>query len=267
MRTIPKTLFVMASVAALTSGSAMAQETNPDKPWSQADQYYDPAAMDEARKEVQAGSGGMTTSFVMVDRLEAQMTDGEDVLLWDAQGWIGGDIDKFWFKTEGEYGFDEDKVEEAEFQGLWSRAITPYFDVQAGVRYDAKPDDLAHAVLGIQGLAPQWFEIDAAAFLSDEGDLTARIEAENDLLLTQRLILQPRAEIGFSAQDIPEREIGAGVTSLDAGLRLRYEIKREFAPYVGVEWQKKFGETADLVRAAGGDPDRTVFVAGVRLWF
>lgn len=267
MRIITKSLLVMASAAALFSEPAMAQDPAEDKAGSQADQYYDPAEMDRARKETQAAMGGQTTYFLMADRLETQMANGDEVFLWDGQGWIGGDIDKFWFKTEGKYAFAEDKFEEAEFQGLWSHAITPFFDLQAGIRYDAKPDDLVHAVIGIQGLARQWFEIDAAAFLSDEGDVTARIEAENNLLLTQRLILQPRAEIGFSAQDIPERGIGAGITSLDAGLRLRYEIKREFAPYIGVEWQKKFGETADLVRAAGGDADQAVFVAGLRFWF
>jgi len=267
MRMIIETLLVMASAAAFSSSPVMAQDAGSDKSWSQADQYYDPAEMDQARKDTQAAMGGQTTYFLMADRLETQMAHGNEVLLWDGQGWISGDVDKFWFKTEGEYAFAEDKFEEAEFQGLWSHAIGPYYDVQAGVRYDARPDDLVHAVIGVQGLAPQWFEIDAAAFLSDDGDLTARVEAENDLLLTQRLILQLRVEVGFSAQDIPEREIGAGVTSLEAGLRLRYEIKREFAPYIGVEWQKKFSETADRARASGGDPDRAVFVAGLRLWY
>ena len=122
-------------------------------------------------------------------------------------------------------------------------------------------------MIGVQGLAPYWFEIDAAAFVSTQGDITARIEAEYELLLTQRLILQPRAELELSAQDIPELETGSGITSLDAGLRLRYETVREFAPYVGVEWQGHFGDTKDMIKAAGGETDRTVFVIGVRAWY
>lgn len=260
---------VLVSVMAL-SASAYAEDgqtRSGGKPWSQADRYYGAGAMDESRQEVQASHGGSKQLFLMADRLETQFDDGEDVLLWDAQGWYGGDINKLWVKSEGDYSFEHNKIEEAELQALWSRAIAPYFDAQAGVRYDFEPDGLAYGVIGIQGLAPQWWELDAALFVSEEGDVTARIEAENDLLLTQRLILQPRVELGLAAQDVTEREIGSGVSSLDAGLRLRYEFVREFAPYVGVEWQKKFGDTADLVDAAGGNSDHTVFVAGVRLWF
>lgn len=248
-------------------GHQQSQTSSPDKPWSQADQYFDPEEMNKARTQVQAESGGQTNLFLMADRLETQIANGEEVLLWDGQGWYGGDINKLWIKTEGEYSFADDTVEDAEIQALWSRAISPYFDFQAGLRYDIEPDSRAHGVIGLQGLAPQWFEVDAAAFLSDKGDLTARIEAENDLLLTQRLILQPRLEVNFSAQNIPERNTGSGITSLDAGVRLRYEIVREFAPYVGVEWQKSIGKTATLVEAAGGKSEQTVFVAGLRLWF
>jgi len=119
----------------------------------------------------------------------------------------------------------------------------------------------------LQGLAPYWFEVDAAAFLSNEGELTAAIEAEYDLLLTQRLILQPRAEVGFSAQDMPDLETGAGLTGIEAGLRLRYEIVRQFAPYIGVEWTRSLGGTADYARAAGEDVDSTALVFGLRVWF
>ena len=124
-----------------------------------------------------------------------------------------------------------------------------------------------HAVLGLQGLAPYWFEVDGAAFLSTDGDLTARGEAEYDLHLTQRLVLQPRAEVEFSAQDVPERELGSGLTGLDAGVRLRYDIRREFGPYVGIEWQSAFGETRDIVEAAGGEGDEVVFLVGLRTWY
>ena len=193
--------------------------------------------------------------------------DDEEVLVFDGQGWYGGDINKLWIKAEAEYSFEEDELEDAEIQALWSRAIAPYFDVQAGLRYDLEPKGRTHAVIGLQGLAPYWFEVDAAAFVSTEGDVTARIEAEYELLLTQRLILQPRLEAALSAQDIPELQIGSGLTNLDAGLRLRYEVLREFAPYVGVEWQRAIGDTADFIEASGGEKDQTALLVGVRTWF
>ncbi|MEQ9661162.1 MAG: copper resistance protein B [Parasphingopyxis sp.] len=232
-----------------------------------ADTVFAPGTMAEAREQLRREQGGANFTLVSIDRLEAQIAEGEDGYLWEANAWYGGDIDKLWIKSEGEGEFGG-TLEEAEIQALWSHAIDPWFDFQAGIRYDIRPEpDRAHAVLGIQGLAPYFFEVDAAAFLSDEGDLTARIEAEYDQRITQRLILQPRVEIGLSAQDIPELGIGAGVTGLEAGLRLRYEIVQQFAPYIGVEWQRQFGDTADFTRAAGGDSDRFVFLAGAKFWF
>jgi len=256
-----------AQDAPVSHGDRRPDSPQPSKPWSQAERYFDSGEMADARAKAQASHGGMTNLFLMADRFEARIHDGETVLLWDGQGWYGGDIHKVWFKTEGEYAFEDDAFEEFEVQALWSRAISTYFDFQAGLRYDLEPEDLFHGVIGIQGLAPHWWEVDAAAFVSDQGDVTARIEAENDLRLTQRLILQPRLEIELAAQDIPERDIGAGLSKLDAGLRLRYEIRREFAPYVGVEWERNFGETAGRIEAAGGNPDQTVFVVGLRVWF
>lgn len=233
-----------------------------------ADRYYDPEEMQAAREALRKGTGGQTNFMIMADRLEYQSNEGDSLLLWDGQGWIGGDINKFWVKTEGEYKLDSDSFEEAEFQALYSRAVSPYFDVQAGIRHDFNPDpSRSFAVLGIQGLAPYWFEVDAAAFLSDDGDLSARIEAEYELNLTQRLILQPRAELNFAAQDVPELDIGSGLSTAEAGLRLRYEIVREVAPYVGVSWKRSFGDTADFARAKGEDVGAVSFVTGLRLWF
>jgi len=248
-----------------TAIDGLAQETQ-SPPWSQADEYYDPAEMKKSRDALLKQHGDMAHSFFMADRLETQIGD-ETALVWDAQGWLGKDINKLWFKTEGEYSFDEDEVEDAEVQALWSHAVSPFWDVQAGIRYDLKPKGRTHGVLGIQGLAPYWFEVDASAFLSHKGDLTARIEAEYDVLLTQTLVLQPRAELELSAQDISELGVGSGVTGLDAGIRLRYELKREFAPYIGVEWQKAFGDSADFITLDGGDVDKIVGVAGIRAWF
>ena len=201
-------------------------------------------------------------TFFQADRLEYR----EDGWLWDAQGWIGGDYHKLWWKTEGELGDDSD--DEAELQLLYSRAYSAFFDLQFGLRHDIDPQpSRTYLVAGFQGLAPQWIEIDAAAFISEEGDFTARIEAEYELLLTQRLVLQPRFEIELAAQEVSELHIGSGITSTELGLRLRYEIRREVAPYIGLSWRESYGGTADLLQAAGEDDDSLSVVAGIRLWF
>ncbi|KQY85023.1 copper resistance protein B [Brevundimonas sp. Root1423] len=237
-------------------------------PTHAADLVFGAEAMAASRRTLVRENGDVRTTAVVIDRLEAGFGDGEETWLWDVQGWSGGDINRFWWKSEGEGDFD-DGLEEAELQALYSRAVLPFWDVQAGVRQDVRPDgeDTTHLVLGLQGLAPYWWEIDAAAFLSTEGDLTARAEAEYDQRITQRLILQPRLEIDASDSDIPELEIGSGLTSVEAGLRLRYEFRKEFAPYVGVEWSRSFGDTADYIEARGGDADDTRFVVGLKAWF
>jgi copper resistance protein B len=237
------------------------------KPWSMADKYYGEDAMAEARAMEIGTLGGVKTSLVLVDRLEAQITNGEDALVLDAQGWYGTDENRLWIKTEGEYSFGADEIEDAEIQALWSKPISTFWDLQTGIRYDFEPKGRTHLVAGIQGLAPYWFEVDAAAFLSNKGDLTTRIEAEYDMFFSQRLVLQPRGEIEFSAQDIPELNIGAGFTNLNLGLRMRYDIKREFAPYVGVEWQRSLGETAQFTRAGGGDANNVALLFGLRAWY
>lgn len=263
---------LMTFRAAILSCSALALVPSAigeegDKPWSQADAIWGEEAMAEARAQVLEKHGDIRSTYIQAERFELQSSDDEDVILLDGNAWIGGDINKLWIKSELEYLPDEGEFEEAEVQALWSRAISPYFDLQTGVRYDFEPEGLAHLVIGAQGLAPYLFELDSAAFLSEEGDLTARVEAEYELILSQRLILQPRAEIALSASDIPEREIGAGVSQIDAGLRLRYEIKREFAPYIGIEWHQRFGQTADYIEAEGGESGEAVFLIGLRAWY
>ncbi len=238
-----------------------------DKPWSMADKYWDQEAMDEARDMEIATLGGVKTSFVIADRLETQIADGEDTFIWDAQGWYGTDENKLWIKTEGKYSFADNAIDDAEIQALWSKPISRFWDLQTGIRYDFVPKGRTHAVAGIQGLAPYWFEVDAAAFLSTKGELTSSVEAEYDFFLDQRLILQPRGSLKFSAQDITDLGIGAGLTNLTLGLRLRYEFKREFAPYIGASWQRSLGETAQIVRAGGGDPGKLKLVIGVRTWY
>lgn len=205
--------------------------------------------------------------FFQADQFEYRAQDGDNSLKWDAQGWVGGDYDKLWLKTEGEKKTGG-KVEDAEAQLLYSRLLTDFFDVQAGVRYDPEPNPRrGYAVFGIQGLAPYYFETDAALFLSNEGEVTARFSAEYELLLTQRLILQPAFEINLAAQDVEERGIGSGVNDIELGLRLRYEIRREFAPYIGVNWERKLGQTADIARSNSEDAEIPSLVAGIRLWF
>lgn len=232
-----------------------------------ADLYFDPQQMAAAREQLLAAHGDIRTGVVIIDRLEATFGQGADAYVWDAQGWYGGDIHRFWWKSEGEGAIDGE-LETGEVEALYSRAFTPYFDFQAGVRQRYTPEaDRTDLVIGVQGLAPYWFEVDVAAFLSNEGELSARAEAEYDLRLTQRLILQPRAEINLSAEDVPELAIGAGLTSAEVGVRLRYEIRREFAPYVGVEWSSHFGDTRDFVEARGEDAEDARLVFGIRAWF
>lgn len=232
-----------------------------------ADLYFDPALMARARQQLSVENGGMTTYAIILERLEVGFDDDAETYAWDAQGWYGGDIHRFWWKSEGEGAF-ENKLEDAELQLLYSRAVTPYFDLQAGVRQSyLDGEDRTDLVLGVQGLAPYWFEVGAAAFVSTEGDVTARAEADYDLRLTQRLILQPSAELNFAAQDIPDLDIGAGVTDVEVGLRLRYEFSRRFAPYVGVEWTSALGETRDIREILGEDTQSTRAVIGLRALF
>jgi len=241
-----------------------AAQTGPDHA---ADTVFDPVIMAHARAQLLREGGGMPTSAVYIDEFEATFDDEHEGYAWNAQGFHGGDIHRFWWKSEGEGDFD-DEVEYAEVQLLYSRAISPYFDIQTGLRQSYRPEgDRTDLVLGVQGLAPYWFEVSAEAFLSDEGEFTARAEAEYDLRLTQRLILQPAAEITFSAEDIPEFRVATGITGVEFGARLRYEIRRDFAPYIGVEWESAVAETRELVQADGEDAEATKLVVGVRAFF
>ena len=238
----------------------------PTSPPRAADAIWGADAMRASREDLQKTHGDYPLFWFQADRAEVQVRQGSNGYLWDMQGYYGGTTQRFWFKSEGEGAFGE-KVEDAEFQALYSRAIAPFFDLQAGVRQDIGGPDTTHAVIGIQGVAPYMFEVDGAIFLSHRGDLTARFEAELDQKITQRLILQPRTEINLSAQDIPELGIGAGIDKVELGLRLRYEIKREFAPYIGVEQSWRIGGSADFVSARGEDNSVTNYVVGIRFWF
>lgn len=232
-----------------------------------AETVYGATAMAAAREQLRKEHGAITTSKLLVDLLETRIRGGRDGYAVDAQAWYGGDIDRLWVKGEGEGEFGH-KPESVELQALWSHALDPWFNLQAGIRYDFRPDpQRAYAVLGIEGLAPYWFEVDGALFLSDKGDLSARFEAEYDQRITQQMILQPRIELDLAAQDVPELGIGAGLSRGEAGLRLRYELVPEFAPYVGVSYERALGDTADFARADGEDVGGWSFVLGLRTWF
>ena len=226
-----------------------------------ADAHYDPAEMQAAREALHDSHGNAVNWMVLGERLEYDIDD-DSILVWEGQGWIGGDIDKAWFKTEGEY--EDGDVAEFELQALYSRAISSFWDFQVGLRQDVEPSpSRTYGVIGVQGLAPYWFELDAAFFLSAEGDVSARLEAEYDLRLTQRIVLQPRLELNGAFSKDTAAGIGSGLTTSEFGLRLRYEIRREFAPYIGVSWSRAHGDTRDL----GSAVDRNSVVLGLRFWF
>ena len=204
-------------------------------------------------------------NYLLMDRLEGWQRDGHDGQAWEAQGWIGSDLNRFWLRTEGER--EAGRTTDAQLELLYGRSVSPWWDVVAGVRHDFKPGDArSWAAVGVQGMAPYKFEIAATAYATD-GQFAATVEAEYDVLLTNRLILQPRVEARLSAQEDREYLEGRGLNSVEAGLRLRYEITRRFAPYVGVSHGRLFGDTADLHQQAGERTRETHFVAGVRVWF
>lgn len=253
------------SDTARTTGDAPAPPAPMDH---YADRTFSPAEMARARAAMMRESGGMMTGVVMIDLAEYQIRDGRDGYRWDGEAWFGGDINRLALKSEGEGEVGGGQLDSAEIQALYSRTIGPYFNLQAGVRHDIRPSpSRTYATIGIEGLAPYQFELDGALFLSTKGDLLGRLGGSYDQRITQRLILQPRVELNFAAQDVREDRIGAGLTDAEIGLRLRYEIRREFAPYVGVSWERKVGDTARFAREEGEDTGGFSFVMGIRTWF
>jgi len=205
-------------------------------------------------------------TMVIVDELEYRDADDGSLQAWNAQGWIGKDLRKLWIKTEGERSGGS--TEDAELQFLYSKSIARYWDFQLGLRQDFQPaPNRTWAVIGFQGLAPYFFEIDTALFIGNSGRTAFRLGAEYDLLFTQRLILRPDIEVNIYGKDDPEIGIGSGLSNLEAGLRLRYEIRREFAPYIGVNWSKLYGGTADFAAAAGQGSSDLQLTIGLRAWF
>ena len=203
---------------------------------------------------------------LLVDRLEWVRTRDNTSTEYDLQAWYGRDYDRAVLKAEGDH--DGGKLQKARTELLWSHALTAYWNTQLGVRHDSGiHPDRNWLAFGIQGLSPYWFEVDATAYVGSNGRSALRLAAEYELLLTQRLILQPRVEAEINGKRDAARELGSGLSNLTAGLRLRYEIRRELAPYLGIERAAKFGGTTDYVREAGEAARETRLVAGLRFWF
>ncbi|MGH1484159.1 MAG: copper resistance protein B [Geminicoccales bacterium] len=205
---------------------------------------------------------------VQVEEAEYRYTDDdEESFNWDAQAWIGGDVNKLALKSEGELVLDEEELEEAELQALYSRQISNFFDVVVGGRYDFEPEGEAFGVIGLQGLAPYSYEVDTALFISEDADVTARFEAEYEILVTQKLVLQPSLETNLNFEEVGGSGLGFAFDDVELGLRLRYEIIREIAPYVGVNWERALGDAADELEDEGETVDSFAGVAGIRFWF
>ena len=230
-----------------------------------ADRFFGVDNMNRARGILRDEHGGALTYKVMGNLLEYQGQNGEDGYRWDGEVWFGGDIDRLVIKTEGEGGAE---VDNAEIQVLYSRAWDHVTDLQIGVRQDIEPNpSRTYLALGFETLLPYWFEIEGALFLGERGQVLGRLDGSYDLQLTQRLVLQPRVEVNFAAKNDAAIGLGSGISDAEVGLRLRYEFQREFAPYVGISWERKFGDTAGYARASGDRTESTSFVVGLRAWY
>ena len=204
--------------------------------------------------------------YLLFNRLEAVDAKHGSAQAWEAQGWIGNDTDRLWLRSEGER--NDGRTESADLEALYGRAISPWWDVVIGAKHDFRPErSQTWAAIGVQGLSPYKFEVAATAYIGQDGRTALNVEAEYEVLLTNRLILQPLIEIDVSGKEDPLRGVGTGLSTVEAGLRLRYEFTRRFAPYIGVSRERAFGGTADYRREHGEEIDDTRVVAGLRLWF
>lgn len=232
-----------------------------------ADTVWSPREMAAARAQLRAEHGDIRWPQVIVETLEARPSSDGDGYAWDGEVSYGGDINRFVLASEGE-GLSGERPEHFEVQALWRRAVSPYFNLRAGVRQDFEPRPRrTYATVGIEGVSPYWVELSAAAFLSDEGKVSARVEASTDFRLTQRLVLQPSAEVNLAAEDDEAVGVGSGLSDIELGLRLRYHLTPAFAPYVGVVHERAFGGTADHARAHGEDVRETRAVIGLHAMF
>lgn len=208
---------------------------------------------------------GGATFHAFVLEADWGSSEGDDIATWDLDGWIGTDEDKLWLKSEGELSSGD--WEESEFWALYSRNVATFWDAQVGLRYDAEPEKTGYLTVGVNGLAPYFFETEAHLFVSEDGDVSARLRQENEFLLTQKLVLEPYAEINISAQEVEVQETGAGFTKGEIGLQTRFEITRKFAPYIDIRYERLFGDTASIAENSGDDNDQVVGAIGLRLMF
>lgn len=230
-----------------------------------ADRFFGGDEMNRARGILRDEHGGAVTYKIMGDMIEYRSQDGEDGYAWNGEAWFGGDIDRLVIKTEGEGG---EEIESAEIQALYSRALDHVTDLQVGIRQDVEPNpSRTYLALGFETVLPYWLEAEGALFVGQSGQVLARLDGNYDFRLTQRLVLQPRAEVNFAARDDAAIGLGSGLSDAELGLRLRYEFQREFAPYIGISWERKFGNTADYARADGESAETTNLVVGLRTWF
>ena len=209
--------------------------------------------------------------FLLADVLEYRPGEGPDDFRWDLEGWYGGDYNRVWLKSEGERNTAFKPDYDIDVQLLYGRFLWRYYDLQLGARFETQTfrgEEVSrvHAVVGLEGLVPYGYDVETALFLSEDGDLSARLSATKDFLFTQRLILQPRLESHAAAQKVEQFTTGRGLNNIELGFRLRYEIRRKIGPYLGVSFDWSLFDTADLVREDGGDPSQVRFVAGLRLW-
>lgn len=206
-----------------------------------------------------------TIGTVRIDRIEWSRVDRDDGLVWDIVGRYGTDFDKVAIKSEGERS---DSVTHSKNELLWEHIVSRWWSLQTGIRYDShEGPSRTWAAFGMHGLAAYWFDVDASVYIGDAGRTALRVASEYELLLTQRWILQPRLELNAYGKQDAENDLGAGVSDGELGLRLRYEIRRELAPYLGVSWTRRFGETAHFAQEAGIERDEVAYVLGLRAWF
>lgn len=204
--------------------------------------------------------------YALFNRLEAWNANSGTGFAWEGQGWAGTDLNRLWLRSEGER--IDGATESADIEVLYGRATARWWNLVAGIRHDFQPgDSQTFAAIGVMGLAPYKFEVEATAYIGQSGQTAANLEVEYELLLTNRLILQPVVEIRLYGENDERRGIGSGLSNIEAGLRLRYEICREFAPYIGVTWEQAFGNTADFARDRGDAIDDSQIMIGLRTWF
>ncbi len=269
---IDRKIFFATAVIALGMSTVSAQEAKPPRvqggpaPADARDPHaysggYDFGAIARPRLADEHNFASLLT-----DLLETVVTDDNTSVAYDLQAWYGRDYNRALLRAEGD--LDSGSFQEARTELLWDYAVASFWSTELGVRHDTgKGPNRSWLAFGVQGLAPYWFELQATAYIGEGGRTAFNLEAEYELLFTQKLILQPRIDMDWYGKDDAELGIGSGISELAAGLRLRYEIRREIAPYVGVEWAYKFGDTKDFAQAAGEDPNETRFVAGLRFWF